>query len=497
MTSNENGGRPPSSGADSDRSDTVGNQAQNGPGSADAPANGASWYGPSGTGVPPIVAQSQPGQPPLGQPPLGQIPFGQPAPPAYGAYAQPPFGSPYPQWTPPPKPGLLPLRPLGFGQLLMAPFQVLRRNPRPTFGSALLVQFVVTVASTLLVGFATYFSLLRIDGADSQSSAEITAGSIGMIIVATIVTVAISGLASALLQGVFAVEVARATLGEKQTMRFLWRSAVKRLWPLLGWFGILLLVFVLVAAILVGAVILAAQFGAIAAGLTVLLVVVVCLGLAVLWAWVGTKLALVPVIIVLENQGIAGAARRSWRLTTGNFWRTFGVIYLIALIISIASQVVAAPISVLGSLAPVLFDPLGSDQTAGIAITIGVTILVLIVTLVIAAISAVIQSSAVAVVYVDLRMRREGLDLELIRYLEARDRGGADGWPDPFTVVPASAEQPGFQQQYPPPGFNQPGFPTPQFQQQPPPPPAYQPPHYRQEQQPPPPGQETGRSTEP
>ena len=33
------------------------------------------------------------------------------------------------RWTPPPKPGLLPLRPMGFGTLLWAPFRTLRRNP--------------------------------------------------------------------------------------------------------------------------------------------------------------------------------------------------------------------------------------------------------------------------------------------------------------------------------------------------------------------------------
>ncbi|MCC6856264.1 MAG: hypothetical protein IT189_09415, partial [Microbacteriaceae bacterium] len=80
-----------------------------------------------------------------------ESPTGVPAPPA----------GPQAGWTPPPKPGLIPLRPLTLGTLLGASFQVLRRNPRPMFGFALLVTGVVFFASFLLVGLVALFAFSR------------------------------------------------------------------------------------------------------------------------------------------------------------------------------------------------------------------------------------------------------------------------------------------------------------------------------------------------
>ncbi|MCU1402338.1 MAG: integral rane protein, partial [Microbacteriaceae bacterium] len=46
-------------------------------------------------------------------------------------------------------------------------------------------------------------------------------------------------------------------------------------------------------------------------------------------------------------------------------------------------------------------------------------------------IGAVVQSATVARLYIDLRMRKEGLDLERARFVEARQAGATD-LPDPY-----------------------------------------------------------------
>ncbi len=56
------------------------------------------------------------------------------------------------------------------------------------------------------------------------------------------------------------------------------------------------------------------------------------------------------------------------------------------------------------------------------------------------------QSSATALIYIDLRMRKEGLDVELVRFVEARQAGDASV-PDPYLLrsgehVPAAAGSP-------------------------------------------------------
>src|SRR5688572_25379550 len=55
----------------------------------------------------------------------------------------------YPTWTPAPRPGIIPLHPLGFGTILGRSFAALRQNPRVLLGFALVVQ---TLAALLLAG---------------------------------------------------------------------------------------------------------------------------------------------------------------------------------------------------------------------------------------------------------------------------------------------------------------------------------------------------------
>ena len=51
-----------------------------------------------------------------------------------------------------------------------------------------------------------------------------------------------------------------------------------------------------------------------------------------------------------------------------------------------------------------------------------------------------VQAALVAVIYIDLRMRKEGLDLELERYVELRDAGQPVG--DPYAVPEPVATTP-------------------------------------------------------
>ena len=135
-----------------------------------------------------------------------------------GAPAQEPqYGPPggAAAWTPPPKPGLIPLRPLAFGTLLFAPFTVLRRNPKATFGSALLVQAAVALLTFLVVGAVTFWAVGRIESAPIDEQGAVEAGSMVTIVLSALVPIALSVIASALLQGVIVTEVARGTLGEK------------------------------------------------------------------------------------------------------------------------------------------------------------------------------------------------------------------------------------------------------------------------------------------
>ena len=385
------------------------------------------WQAPGGAPAP--GSAPSPGSP-AGAPAPGGVPQ------AGGASSDSPYGAPLPPplpsapgaWAPPPKPGLLPLRPLGFGTLLWAPFTALRRNPAPTFGSGLVVQLVSAIATAAVVVPFLIFTFSRIENAAAEDLDALTAGGVGGLLLVMLVPIAISIVASAFLQGVMVVEVATGTLGERLGFGALWRRAAKRIGPLLGWTAIVTLAVLLVVALFVGVVVVGALTSPAALVVAIVATLLGGLGVVVLAAWLGTKLAIVPSIIVLEHAGIGTAVRRSWRLTNGYFWRTLGTLLLVALILNVAAQVVVQPISLVGTILAVLIDPNGTGS--GLTITIITTVVTLILSIIIGAITAVVQAALVAVIYVDLRMRQEGLDLELARTVELRDAGHPVG--DPF-----------------------------------------------------------------
>ncbi|TFD72549.1 hypothetical protein E3T50_04220 [Cryobacterium gelidum] len=335
-------------------------------------------------------------------------------------------------WAPPPKPGLIPLRPIGFGTLLGASFQVLRRNPKATFGSGLIVQAVIMLVTVVIMGLVTLWALDRIDSAPFDQRDAVTAGSVLAGALSAIVPIALSVIASALLQAVIVVEVARATLGEKLRLGTLWRRAATRLWPLTLWTLLLTVALLLGVAVIAGVVVLLVSVGDVAGIVAGVLVGVFGgLLLAAASAFLYTKTSAVPSLIVLEKLGVRASVIRSWSLTRGYFWRTLGVLLLVGLIVQVISQIVTLPVSLLFGVGTMLVDPTGAlaEQSSILSV-----ILSLIIAIPVAAVAAVVQSAAVALVYLDLRMRKEGLDLELARFVESAAQGG--DVPDPY-LLPA------------------------------------------------------------
>jgi hypothetical protein len=408
-------------------------------------------YAPAGYQPPPASAYP----PPYGQVPYGQVPYGQAGyqQQPYGqqaGYGQQPYGQPlyapgaqqgypgpgYAQWTPPPKPGLLPLRPLGFGTLMSAPFQVLRRNPKATFGSGLIIQVVVLIVTALFVGGAVFFALSRVSSASAADRDAVGAGSVLLVLSSALIPVALSLFSSALLQGVLIYEVARGTLGEKRKLGELWRAAFRRVLPLTGWIALTGAAALVGVGILVGIVALGSTGGGVGIGIGILVALLVGAGLGVLGIWLAIKLSMVPCIIVLEHVGIGRAIKRSWRLTQGYYWRTFGVIALILVILYFAQQFISAPFSFLLSYVVTVVDPNGSGS--GLVVAGALYLVFIAFTIVISAITSVVQAATYAVIYIDLRMRKEGLDIELTRFVESRQTDGTSAWPDPYLPQPSA-----------------------------------------------------------
>ncbi|MWV50553.1 hypothetical protein GRS96_14870 [Rathayibacter sp. VKM Ac-2803] len=390
--------------------------------------------GPADSGVAGTPRDAVPPAPPIRDvvapaPPVAWAPTGP------GQQSAPPSGT-TPGWTPPPKPGLIPLRPLGFGTLLGAPFQVLRRSPRTTLGVALLVQGVGSVLALVLYGVIAVLAVGRIEQADAADQDAVGAGALAIVILAALIPLAVALATGALVQGVVVLEVSRGVLGERPTLRQLLGRLRGRFWALVGWtvlqgIGTALLVAAAVA-LAVPLFLLGAQnggAGTIVGGILVL--VFASLAAAALGVWIGTKLALVPSILVVERLSIRRAVARSWGLVVGGFWRTFGALALMLVIVQFASQVIATPLSLLVPIAGALIAP--TDPGAQIVSSLIVTLLSVAVGLVIGAVGTVLQSAVTGLAYLDRRMRREGFDLVLLRHVEDRAAGrpSTDPFPTP------------------------------------------------------------------
>ncbi len=367
--------------------------------------------------VPPASTEPTP-PPPAFPPPVAPAAFPPPAAPS----AAPTPGAP--AWTPPPKPGLIPLRPLTLGTMLGASFQVLRRNPRPMFGFALLLTGAVSLLAVVLSALISFVSLSRLDTVvDSEDANAIAAGSVAALLLSALIPITLSIAAVAVLQGVVVLEVARGTVGEKLTLRGLFQGARGRIWVLIGWSLLLTtaaVIAITIAVLLIVLLSIAAGSGGpvVAAVLTVLAILVA----AALGFWLGTRLSLVPSVLVIERLPLRLAVPRAWTLTHGYFWKTLGIQLLVSVILSTVSSIITLPFTFLLGLATTLINPNADVTTAGIVIVV-IYGLTLIVSVVFGAISAVVQSATTALIYIDIRMRKEGLDLELARFVEARQAG--------------------------------------------------------------------------
>lgn len=363
----------------------------------------------------------------------------------FGAAATPQPPAPA-AWVAPRKAGLIPLRPLTLGDLLGASFRALRRNPRPTLGIAMATQFGLLVISTVTIILTMGFAFTRIASSTADNVDEITAGSILGAVLINMLPALLAMVGVALLQGIVMIEVTRASLGEKLTLRQLWRHAHGRWWALIGWMFIILgvtLAVIVVLALLITAFVV--FLGTVGVVIGVLVGIFGGLAFFVAAIWLSIKLSFVPSALMVERLRLGAAIRRSWTLSQGYFWRTLGILMLISVILGLASQIILTPLSLLSPLLAFIVDPNGTGNTTGVVVIVLVSIVISALTVVVSSVISVVQSAAVGLLYIDLRMRKEGLDLELSRFVEERAAGVPTTVSDPYLPLQYGAPTPSAQ----------------------------------------------------
>lgn len=372
-------------------------QQPDGPGGngQDAPGNGqpGQWQGQYG--------QGQYGQSQYGRQQYGQQPPAGPAVPGNGQQQLAPLA------TVTDKPGIIPLRPLSLGEIYDGAFQSVRHNPGVVLGLTTLILTIASVIGAVIsLPLTSIFSEAWGDLTDlaAGSDPEDLAAMQGMnalipgLYGSAIGTMFTYMLAGPLAQGAVSVAVSESAIGRKLTMAEAWRRLGPRWWFLVG-LGLLqglvfLLFFTAVVALIVG-------MFAVDPGLGVIGALLGAAGVLVFTFWFLTKTLLMAPAMVLESQGFWATVRRGWLLIRGVFWRTLGIYLLTSVILSFLGQILSTPVSIAFSFGMMAADP--------IVLQIGYVLTMLLSTL----LTTIFLGAVVALLYIDTRMRREGLDVQL------------------------------------------------------------------------------------
>ena len=356
-------------------------------------------WGPPGAGAaPPPPGQPSSGQPAYGQPTYGQPTYGQPT---YGQpYGQSPYGAPRPEL----KPGVVPLRPLGLGELLDGAVGVLRRYPRPTLGLSAAVAVVATAVSVvLLLTVFRPFADVNSSALESGDTAAFEAA-LGGAAVGGVLAGVLDLLSTAVLTGFLTAVVGKAVLGDTMTLGAAWSQVRPHLLKLVGVALLLALLAggIVFVGVLVGVLAIATGGPALA-----LVGVPLILGSFAAAAYLYIRLSLAPCAVVLEQVGIGTALRRSWVLVKGAWWRVFGITLLTFIVTSFVGLVISLPFQLLG------YGSLTDLAGGGDALATRALILSSIGSIVVATLVDPFTAGVRALLYVDRRMRAEGLDVAL------------------------------------------------------------------------------------
>lgn len=310
-----------------------------------------------------------------------------------------------------------------FGEILDGAFQTVRRNPQAMLGASFLAQAMGVIAAALMTAglFSTGESLpLWLESRSESELAGLAVGFLGGTLVLTLLSVFIS----AVLQGVMVVPVARSILNRRTSFRQMWQLARGRTGALLGLAGLLMTVYITALVIIVVLIVLLANS---MGGASAIISVPLAIALIITFIWAFVRIMVAPAAIVIEEVGVLEGLRRSWRLTRNNWWRILGISLVVAVMISIIGQIVLIPLNLLSGGSATFLSPHGGEEEAQ-ATAVAVIIASTVVGALVGAVGYAFQTSVMALLYMDLRMRKDGLDLILIRSLESgEDPDGVPG----------------------------------------------------------------------
>lgn len=315
------------------------------------------------------------------------------------------------------KPGIIPLRPLSIGDIYQGAFAAIKTNARTMFGFTAALLGVV-----LVISIATNYAIINLVlpnylSPSSPYAAVFTSlsGSFSQLGGSLL-----QALATVLLSGLIIVAVSRSVLGRVASSKEVWERTKSKFLPLIGLniiisiiSGLMMIIGIAVFFALLASAASTANtdreflqdLSIMLVGLFILMVISALVG-----SYLSIKFSVASPAMVLENLGVFAAIGRSWSLTRGNFWRLFGINILTAVITSMVAGIFVGIADALGA----IFIVVGSSSPEDVIASLNTTyILVMVMSTIAQLLILPFTSSVNALLYIDLRMRKEGLDVEL------------------------------------------------------------------------------------
>ncbi len=315
------------------------------------------------------------------------------------------------------KPGIIPLRPLSIGDIYQGAFAAIKTNARTMFGFTAALLGVVLVIS---IGINYAIINLVLPNYLSPNSPYATAFTSLSGSFSQLGGSLLQVLATVLLSGLIVVAVSRSVLGRVASSKEVWERTKSKFLPLIGLniitgiiSGLMVIIGIVTFFVLLASVASTAKtetelwqgMGIALVGIFILVVAGV-----VVSSYLSIKFSVASPAMVLENLGVFAAIGRSWSLTRKNFWRLFGINILTAIITSMVAGIFGGIASALS----VIFVVAGSSSPEDAITSINTAyILTMVVSTIAQLLILPFTSSVNALLYIDLRMRKEGLDVEL------------------------------------------------------------------------------------
>ncbi|HKW60728.1 MAG TPA: hypothetical protein VJR46_13330 [Candidatus Dormibacteraeota bacterium] len=262
------------------------------------------------------------------------------------------------------------LRPLEIGDLLDETFRLYRRHFLLFAGISVILAIPSAALYALALGLLT------------AGAAETT------IITNTTATALLAGIGAALLINIIVLPftssavtyaACESAVGRPVTPAGVFMGVGRRYFPLLGYWLL---------------------FNSLTAGIAFAL----CVAPGILWTWIWVMwIAATPAMFV-ENIGLGAAVTRSRYLVQGRWWRTFLILFLMGVVTYFARVGLEAFLNLISSLLEIVINRfLVAAIAQGAAILVG-------------ALVTPVSQILIVLIYFDLRVRREALDLFQVAY---------------------------------------------------------------------------------